>query len=592
MNKNTLFALLAIAPLATIAQENQVSLSQPDLAPIFISEESSVEIQKVEEEPASLDLVIEESTGGDEALVEEQSEIEDPVTVVELDEDLLSYLSPEERELYRLEQLESHRIPFYKVKLDDAVTILADLAEMNYTAPTDRVFNQTITYRGEGNPYEVLQLFAEQYGFLMEFRNGGWVFYTPNTHELILREYELRYNTLEKYDIQANDLNATLSSEGSAGGGGSVEMQSIEVLTDTLVKEVQRILKLPVDGLTAQHEIAGTTKEFKKMNRPSFKSYLDKRHAEQTKTEDEDTENYVYYFRPNNKLIVNATRQQHERVEHLLTMIDQPVRLVQIEVVIVETSHNPITENGINWSGTTGGNMVLSGLQGLPFQGSFREQLENSATLTISDMKVLWNFIETDSDAKVVQSPTGITINKEEIQLSTVVQTPIVTSSGIASADSISTDTFEVQYIDIGTTLVAVPQILEGEDYGDYDDVVNLNFTLSVSTQSGTTIIDENEYPQLTTRQYVNRVIVPDGYTLAIGGLQISEDIDTETGVPLLRDIPFVGRAFETKRKERLNRNLIAFITPRVIDTKSSNSRQINEALEDTTPTLRESLAN
>jgi general secretion pathway protein D len=82
------------------------------------------------------------------------------------------------------------------------------------------------------------------------------------------------------------------------------------------------------------------------------------------------------------------------------------------------------------------------------------------------------------------------------------------------------------------------------------------------------TAITENriEMPVFSTRRVNTSLTIYDGYTIAVGGLMREDVQNIEDKVPILGDIPIVGRLFQTKAENRTKSNLIIFVTAQIID--------------------------
>ncbi|MFM7182090.1 MAG: Amuc_1098 family type IV pilus outer membrane protein [Verrucomicrobiales bacterium] len=115
--------------------------------------------------------------------------------------------------------------------------------------------------------------------------------------------------------------------------------------------------------------------------------------------------------------------------------------------------------------------------------------------------------------------------------------------------------------------LTLTPEVVEFEGFINYGNPITSGAIdgLGRPTQ---VVITENriEMPIFSTRRVKTQVTVWDGQTVAIGGL-IREDVqNVEDKVPLLGDTPIIGRLFKTKAEERFKRNLMVFVTARLID--------------------------
>lgn len=128
-----------------------------------------------------------------------------------------------------------------------------------------------------------------------------------------------------------------------------------------------------------------------------------------------------------------------------------------------------------------------------------------------------------------------------------------------------------------------VPEIVEFEGFINYgspiqtsadrnifSDVVNPITGLFdiIGTEQETITLTENriEMPVFATRRVTSALTIYDGYTVAIGGLMREDIQNTEDKVPILGDIPWVGRLFQTKAENRIKSNLIIFVTAQIID--------------------------
>jgi general secretion pathway protein D len=88
-------------------------------------------------------------------------------------------------------------------------------------------------------------------------------------------------------------------------------------------------------------------------------------------------------------------------------------------------------------------------------------------------------------------------------------------------------------------------------------------------------VITENriEMPVFSKRSVNTSLTIYDGYTVAVGGL-MREDVQTvEDKVPILGDIPFIGRLFQSEGENRIKSNLIIFVTAQIIDATGAPLR-------------------
>jgi general secretion pathway protein D len=183
-----------------------------------------------------------------------------------------------------------------------------------------------------------------------------------------------------------------------------------------------------------------------------------------------------------------------------------------------------------------------------------------------------------NSAVNVLSAPHILTSDNEEAEILVGDNIPIITSR-VQSASTTVTDvntavpatSVNVERQDIGVTLRVTPQITEGETMrlDIFQEITALNTAL----QSG--VGDPNQVgPALSNRRIENSVVVKDGETVVIGGLISDDYSDTVTKVPWLGNIPVLGWLFKSTSRQLTKRNLLVFLTPRVIRTAEDLEKQ------------------
>src|SRR5438477_3397668 len=114
-----------------------------------------------------------------------------------------------------------------------------------------------------------------------------------------------------------------------------------------------------------------------------------------------------------------------------------------------------------------------------------------------------------------------------------------------------------------------VPQVVEFEGFINYGSPIN---AIGVNTVMGISVSQPVELtpnvinqPVFSTRKVTTSVSVYDGQTVVLGGLMREDVQKTEDKVPIIGDIPFVGRAFRTNVEQHTKKNLVIFVTARII---------------------------
>lgn len=277
------------------------------------------------------------------------------------------------------------------------------------------------------------------------------------------------------------------------------------------------------------------------------------------------------------QVVVVATEKELNNVEKLIEELDTPTKQVLIEARLVETSMNPSTIKGINWSGTLtaqhlnfgnnlkkdSGNSMNNTLVDNPIPKMLMDTAKgfNPATafLDADGVSAVLSFMNQYSEAKVLASPRAVTLDNETAYISVSRAEPIFKNTAGTQG---SPGGSEVTYTNLGVLLNVTPRI-------SANNYVNLRVTPEVSrvfqTREKVVAGQVTQADSYDIRKIDTRVMIPSGNTLVLGGL-ITDDIrKSNSKVPFFGDIPILGGAFRSDSKDRQKGNLIIFITPTIV---------------------------
>jgi general secretion pathway protein D len=112
-----------------------------------------------------------------------------------------------------------------------------------------------------------------------------------------------------------------------------------------------------------------------------------------------------------------------------------------------------------------------------------------------------------------------------------------------------------------------VPEIVEFEGFVNYGSPITAPGTDGLGNPVSTVITENRiEMPVFSVRRVTTQLTIYDGYTVAVGGLMREDVQNVEDKVPVLGDIPIIGRLFQSKSENRIKSNLIIFVTAQIID--------------------------
>ncbi len=164
----------------------------------------------------------------------------------------------------------------------------------------------------------------------------------------------------------------------------------------------------------------------------------------------------------------------------------------------------------------------------------------------------LMTALASDTESNILSTPSLLTLDNQEASILVGSEVPVITGS---TASSTNTNPFQtITRQEIGIKLTVTPQINEG-------DAVQLSLQQEVSSLSGLSASDI-----ITDKRTISTtVLVNDSQTVVLGGL-IDDDIQESTEkVPILGDMPIIGRLFRADRTQKVKRNLMVFIRPTIV---------------------------
>ena len=360
------------------------------------------------------------------------------------------------------------------------------------------------------------------------------------------------------------------------GGGigiGSGSSVSVSKKADTIMENIKAILGIPTRGFSANVARETAVGEFQQSPlMVPLRSGVESDTAMDSKKGD-NNQAAVAWNSDNNSFFVVATRQQHQWVEAYLSSLDK-VQLIAVEVKFFETTRDPRSQLGVDWSSTLDGgiNLATAGLGNFPavdLNESLSSQFKapQSVILNTSELAAKLQFLAKDRDSQFTSYPRVLTLNNRPVTFQSVVNQPFLASTSSVTGGGTGTSTQGVSYMPIGTSIVLVPKRLD-------EGRVNLHIQIVVSSIIGSEIVGGNKYPVPSTRLFQTQLQVDNGYTVAIAGLDEALDTREGTGVPILNRIPLVGWAFKNRFHDRSKKSLMMFITPTVMD---SNGNGISE---------------
>lgn len=270
----------------------------------------------------------------------------------------------------------------------------------------------------------------------------------------------------------------------------------------------------------------------------------------------------------NNSLVVLASTDQFQLIERVVDQLDVTPNQVLLEATIAEVTLRDDLAYGLTWFLRSGEFDVAfsdspSGAVAQAFPGF-------SVLFSGEDARAALSAVASVTDVKVLSSPSLMVLDNRTASLQVGDQVPIVTQSAVSVLNPDAPIVNSVTLRDTGVILNVTPRVNDG-------GLVMLDIEQEVSdvVATQTSGIDS---PTIQQRRISTSVAVNNGDSIALGGMIRDRVTDVDTKVPLLGDIPLLGRVFRSSEDRTERTELLVLITPRVI-TNPDRARQATSDL-------------
>jgi type IV pilus secretin PilQ/predicted competence protein len=282
-----------------------------------------------------------------------------------------------------------------------------------------------------------------------------------------------------------------------------------------------------------------------------------------------------------NTLIISDVREKMNLIEKLIDVFDTPTPQVSIEARIVEATSRFVRNLGVQWGWqgiadpfygnqttlqfpnkilvdgaqvptgitTTGIGGPLGGyginLPAPEFNTVLGFSLANITDTFRLDLAI--SALERSGTGRIISAPKITTQNNQEAEIIQGRQIPVQTVANF---------TVTTRYVNAALELRATPQITA-------EGTIIMNIEIQNNAADFSNLV--NGIPPIIRQSAQTTVMVPDGGTTVIGGIYRTEDSITREGIPFLHQIPILGNLFKSFARTKENRELLIFLTPRII---------------------------
>ena len=265
-----------------------------------------------------------------------------------------------------------------------------------------------------------------------------------------------------------------------------------------------------------------------------------------------------------NALIITATPAIMDSIKKVVARLDVRPAQVLVEAVIAQVEESNTKSLGIQWGNlvTTAQNVVNNNTNtSAPNNNGGFAPLGVGVIGIIPGIKIqaVLSMLQTLNGVDILSTPSVMVLDNRQASIEIGQSLPITTgqyTTQSAQQNGVATPFTTQSYRDVTLKLDVTPQINLG-------NAVRLKINLKNDTVSGT--VQPGVNPQINTSTIKNSVLVNNEDVLVIGGLMSNTTNETIERIPLISDIPVIGRAFQRKGMDRAKKNLMVFIKTTIV---------------------------
>ena len=284
-----------------------------------------------------------------------------------------------------------------------------------------------------------------------------------------------------------------------------------------------------------------------------------------------------------NSLIIRTSPRNYPAILALIDKLDLFPQQVLIEVLIVDLDIDESTAAGLEiaFQGSAGSTTVKGGSSSSTTKagtlgtalGAGTASLLAGGSFIIGDPDKLiaqLQLFASDSKTNILSNPILVTSDNKAATISITNEIPIEQEAQIPSGGG-SVVTSTVEFRSVGIKLDITPKI-------NADNYITLKISQEISSRGA----DVGNQPSFNTRLVNTEVVLKDNQVLVMGGLMQTTTTDTVSGIPILKDLPYIGKLFGSESTSLNKTELMIFITPHVISNSEDSefvTRQFKKRL-------------
>ncbi len=264
-------------------------------------------------------------------------------------------------------------------------------------------------------------------------------------------------------------------------------------------------------------------------------------------------------------MIITDTLTNLDRIRELIDKLDVPPIQVTIDAHIYEIDKSKEAQMGVNWQK----NIPVAGMsESNVFQATIAPMSDTTGgtgvfrfgSLDVNQFTAVLSLLNTGRFAKVLSNPVITTLNNRPANITVGQAISYISASTVSEGGQVSNTVSQAQ---ANISLDVTPSVTG-------NDEVFLDITPNISSVLGYTTLGGNSTPNLSNRSAKTQVICKNNHTIVIGGMIKTDKNESINKVPVLGNLPGIGKLFQSKTTNENRTELIIFITPHIVKEKVS----------------------
>ena len=277
-----------------------------------------------------------------------------------------------------------------------------------------------------------------------------------------------------------------------------------------------------------------------------------------------------------NSLTVRDIPDNLERIKKFIETVDKPVPTIQIDARIVEINRSDALTLGVQWGGVftpdTGRNnpvVNVQGTQGASSTSALNFPAGNPSNFPLAagslglavgiiasnfHLDVALQALEAEGKAEVISRPSVVTLENQPATVASGQNIPVISVLVVGGAQQAN-----VTFRDVTTRIQVIPRTTPDK---------KIHLTIGLKKEDLITFVEAAglKAPQTSKQEAVTNLLLEDGQTGVIGGLQVAKKNRNEQRVPFLGRIPILGWLFKNRLDEGEAREMMIFVTARILE--------------------------